>query len=139
MHRTLRPRQCAGEHSAPAAPLCQGHSCNQSAHDDHAAGERLVLAGTRALAVTTTEVPELSPGTIERRCLCEVQIVTVCEPSHPLAAIAIWPAHPTRCNRPAPPAFRCHEKTQAFANGNPFLVADGLDITNVVFGSEANR
>ena len=40
---------------------------------------------------------------------------------------------------PAPPAFRCHEKTQAFANGNPFLVAHGLDITNVVFGSEANR
>jgi hypothetical protein len=27
-------------------------------------GERLVLAGTRALAVTITEVPELSPGTI---------------------------------------------------------------------------
>jgi hypothetical protein len=38
-------------------------------------GERLVLAGTRALAVTITEVPELSPGTIERRYLCEVQIV----------------------------------------------------------------
>ena len=40
---------------------------------------------------------------------------------------------------PVPPAFRCHEKTQAFANGNPFLVAHVLDITNVVFGSEANR
>jgi DNA-binding transcriptional LysR family regulator len=33
-------------------------------------------------------VPELSPGTIERQHLCEVQMVTVCAPSHPLAAIA---------------------------------------------------
>jgi DNA-binding transcriptional LysR family regulator len=48
-------------------------------------GERLVLAGTHTLAVTITEVPELSPSTIERRYRCEVQIVTVCAPSHPLA------------------------------------------------------
>jgi DNA-binding transcriptional LysR family regulator len=51
-------------------------------------GERLVLEGTCALAVTITDVPELSPGTIERQHLCEVQMVTVCAPSHPLAAIA---------------------------------------------------
>src|ERR1700761_6303766 len=30
-----------------------------------------------ALAVTITDVPELSPGTIERQHLCEVQMVTV--------------------------------------------------------------
>ena len=40
---------------------------------------------------------------------------------------------------PAPSAFRCHEKRQALANGDSFLVAHGLDITNVVFGSEADR
>ncbi|BCF94294.1 LysR family transcriptional regulator [Paraburkholderia sp. PGU16] len=51
-------------------------------------GERLVLEGTCALAVTITDVPELSPGTIERQHLCEAQMVTVCAPSHPLAAIA---------------------------------------------------
>ncbi|HEY1608213.1 MAG TPA: LysR substrate-binding domain-containing protein, partial [Paraburkholderia sp.] len=51
-------------------------------------GERLVLEGTCALAVTITDVPELSPGTIERQHLCEVQMVTVCAPSHPLAATA---------------------------------------------------
>src|ERR1700728_857325 len=51
-------------------------------------GERLVLDGTCALAVTITDVPELSPGTIERQHLCEAQMVTVCAPSHPLAAIA---------------------------------------------------
>jgi DNA-binding transcriptional LysR family regulator len=50
-------------------------------------GESLVLEGTCALAVTITDVPELSPGTIERQHLCEVQMVTVCAPSHPLAAI----------------------------------------------------
>jgi len=48
----------------------------------------LVLEGTCALAVTITDVPELSPGTIERQHLCEAQMVTVCAPSHPLAAIA---------------------------------------------------
>lgn len=51
-------------------------------------GERLVLEGTCALAVTITDVPELSPGTIERQHLCEAQMVTVCAPSHALAAIA---------------------------------------------------
>jgi DNA-binding transcriptional LysR family regulator len=51
-------------------------------------GERLVLEDTCALAVTITDVPELSPGAIERQHLCEVQMVTVCAPSHPLAAIA---------------------------------------------------
>src|ERR1700687_909723 len=51
-------------------------------------GERLVLEGTCALAVTITDVPELSPSTIERQHLCDVQMVTVCGPSHPLAAIA---------------------------------------------------
>src|SRR5260221_7571905 len=48
----------------------------------------LVLEGTCALAVTITDVPELSPGTIERQHLCDAQMVTVCAPSHPLAAIA---------------------------------------------------
>jgi DNA-binding transcriptional LysR family regulator len=51
-------------------------------------GERLVLEGTCALAVTITDVPELSPATIERQHLCEARMVTVCAPSHPLAAIA---------------------------------------------------
>lgn len=51
-------------------------------------GEHLVLDGTCALAVTISDVPELSPGTIERQHLCEAQMVTVCAPSHPLAAIA---------------------------------------------------
>src|SRR4029077_18407720 len=51
-------------------------------------GERLVLEGTCSLAVTITDVPELSPGTLERRYLSEAQMVTVCAPSHPLAAIA---------------------------------------------------
>jgi DNA-binding transcriptional LysR family regulator len=51
-------------------------------------GERLVLEGTCALAVTITDVPELSPGTLERQHLCDEQMVTVCAPSHPLAAIA---------------------------------------------------
>jgi DNA-binding transcriptional LysR family regulator len=51
-------------------------------------GERSVLDGTCALAVTIAEVPELSPSRIERQYLSEVQMVTVCAPSHPLAAIA---------------------------------------------------
>ena len=51
-------------------------------------GERLVLEGTCALAITVTDVREISPGTIERQHLCDVQMVTVCAPSHPLAAIA---------------------------------------------------
>jgi DNA-binding transcriptional LysR family regulator len=48
----------------------------------------LVLEGICAFAVTITNVPELRPGTIERRHLCDVQMVTVCAPSHPLAAFA---------------------------------------------------
>jgi DNA-binding transcriptional LysR family regulator len=51
-------------------------------------GERLVCEGACALAVTIADVPELSAGTIERRYLCDTQMVTVCAPSHPLAAIA---------------------------------------------------
>ena len=51
-------------------------------------GERLVLEGTCALAVTITDVPELSSGTIERQYLRDEQMVTVCAPLHPLAAIA---------------------------------------------------
>jgi DNA-binding transcriptional LysR family regulator len=51
-------------------------------------GERLVLEGTCALAVTIADVPELSAGTLERQHLCEAHMVTVCAPSHPLAAIA---------------------------------------------------
>lgn len=49
-------------------------------------GERLVLEGTCALAVTIADVPEVSPGTIERHHLCDAQMVTVCAPLHPLAA-----------------------------------------------------
>ena len=51
-------------------------------------GERLVLEGRCALAVTISDVPELSPGTMERQHLWDVQMVTVCAPSHPLAAIS---------------------------------------------------
>jgi DNA-binding transcriptional LysR family regulator len=51
-------------------------------------GERLVLEGTCALAVTITDVPELSPGSIERQYLCEAQMLTVSAPTHPLAALA---------------------------------------------------
>jgi DNA-binding transcriptional LysR family regulator len=50
-------------------------------------GERLVIEGTCALAVTITDVPELSPATIERQHLCDAQMVTVCAPSHPLASL----------------------------------------------------
>jgi hypothetical protein len=51
-------------------------------------GERLVREGTCALAVTITDVPELSRGTIKSQYLCDAQMVTVCAPLHPLAAIA---------------------------------------------------
>lgn len=50
-------------------------------------GERLVLEGTCGLAVTIADVPELSPESIERLHLCDTHMVTVCAPSHPLAAI----------------------------------------------------
>ncbi|MGF6573909.1 DNA-binding transcriptional LysR family regulator [Paraburkholderia sp. GAS333] len=51
-------------------------------------GERLLLDGACALAVTIADVPELGSGAIERLHLCDAQMVTVCAPSHPLAAIA---------------------------------------------------
>ena len=51
-------------------------------------GERLVREGTCSLAVTIMDVPELGAGAVERQHLREVQMVTVCAPSHPLAAIA---------------------------------------------------
>ncbi|WP_162068347.1 LysR family transcriptional regulator [Burkholderia sp. THE68] len=51
-------------------------------------GERLILDGTCGLAVTIADVPELDPSAIERLHLCEARMVTVCAPSHPLAAIA---------------------------------------------------
>jgi len=51
-------------------------------------GERLVLEGICALAVTIADVPELSQGAMERQHLCETQMLTVCAPSHPLAAVA---------------------------------------------------
>ncbi len=50
------------------------------------AGEALVLRGVCGLAITVAEVPELEPGAIERHWLCETAMVTVCAPSHPLAA-----------------------------------------------------
>lgn len=50
-------------------------------------GERLVLEGMCALAVTIADVPELSQGAMERQHLCETRMVTVCAPSHPLAAM----------------------------------------------------
>ena len=52
------------------------------------AASKLVLDGTCALAVTILDVPEQSPGTIEREHLYQAQMVTVCAPAHPLAAIA---------------------------------------------------
>lgn len=51
-------------------------------------GERLVLEGVCALAVTIADVPELSQGAMERQHLRETQMVTVCAPSHPLATVA---------------------------------------------------
>jgi DNA-binding transcriptional LysR family regulator/AcrR family transcriptional regulator len=51
-------------------------------------GEDLVLEGTCALAVTIADVPEVSPSAIERHWLCETRMVTVCAPTHPLAASA---------------------------------------------------
>jgi len=51
-------------------------------------GERLIPDGTCALPVTIADAPELNPSAIERLHLCEPRMVTVCAPSHPLAAIA---------------------------------------------------
>jgi DNA-binding transcriptional LysR family regulator len=49
-------------------------------------GEVLLLDGACSLAVTIADVPELKVSAIERHRLCEAQMVTVCAPSHPLAA-----------------------------------------------------
>lgn len=49
-------------------------------------GENLVLDGTCSLAVTSAEVPEISPSAIERHWLCETLMLTVCSPGHPLAS-----------------------------------------------------
>ena len=49
-------------------------------------GERLVLEKVCALAVTVENVPEVNPDAIERHWLCEVEMVTVCAPSHSLAS-----------------------------------------------------
>lgn len=48
-------------------------------------GEKLVLEGVCALAVTIANVPEVDPDALERHWLCEADMVTVCAPSHPLA------------------------------------------------------
>ena len=49
-------------------------------------GEALLLDGACSLALTISDVPELKPSAIERHWLCEAQMVTVCAPTHPLAA-----------------------------------------------------
>jgi len=49
-------------------------------------GEKLVLDARCALAVTIADVTEVSPSAIERHWLCEARMVTVCAPTHPLAA-----------------------------------------------------
>ncbi|GJH30263.1 hypothetical protein CBA19CS42_37125 [Caballeronia novacaledonica] len=51
-------------------------------------GERLLPDGTCALPVTIANVPKLDSSAIEMLPLCEARMVTVCAPSHPLAAIA---------------------------------------------------
>ncbi|HJP98394.1 MAG TPA: LysR family transcriptional regulator, partial [Rhodanobacteraceae bacterium] len=49
-------------------------------------GERLVLERVCALAVTIENVPEVNADAMERRWLCEAEMVTVCAPFHPLAS-----------------------------------------------------
>jgi len=49
-------------------------------------GESLVLEKVCALAITIENVPEVNPDAIERSWLCEVEMVTVCAPFHPLAS-----------------------------------------------------
>ncbi|GAB2894979.1 LysR family transcriptional regulator [Paralcaligenes ginsengisoli] len=49
-------------------------------------GENLVLQKVCALAVTIENVTEVNPDAMERRWLCEAEMVTVCAPSHPLAS-----------------------------------------------------
>jgi DNA-binding transcriptional LysR family regulator len=50
-------------------------------------GERLVLAGECALAVTIADVPEVDLSAIERHWLRDTPMVTVCAPGHALASI----------------------------------------------------
>jgi len=50
-------------------------------------GEALVLAGECSLAVTMLDMPEVKGGALERHWLCEIPLVTVCAPDHPLARI----------------------------------------------------
>lgn len=49
-------------------------------------GEYFLLDGTCSLAVTVADVPELKASAIERHWLCEAEMVTVCAPTHPIAA-----------------------------------------------------
>src|SRR3546814_13902438 len=49
-------------------------------------GENLVLEKVCAMAVTSENVPEVNPQAIERHWLREVEMVTVCAPSYPLAS-----------------------------------------------------
>ncbi|HTW74984.1 MAG TPA: LysR family transcriptional regulator [Steroidobacteraceae bacterium] len=49
-------------------------------------GETLVLERVCSLAVTIENVPAVNPDAIERRWLCESEMVTVCAPFHPLAS-----------------------------------------------------
>jgi DNA-binding transcriptional LysR family regulator len=50
------------------------------------AGENLVVENACSIAVTISNVPEVNASAIERHWLCETLMVTVCAPSHPLAA-----------------------------------------------------
>lgn len=49
-------------------------------------GESLVLEGACSMAISIADVPELNPDAIERHWLCDTSMVTVCAPTHPLAA-----------------------------------------------------
>ncbi|WP_322416016.1 LysR family transcriptional regulator [Mesorhizobium huakuii] len=49
-------------------------------------GEALVLDGVCSMAISIADVPELNPDAIERHWLGETSMVTVCAPTHPLAA-----------------------------------------------------
>src|SRR5690606_2375166 len=49
-------------------------------------GEKLVLEKVCALAVTINDVPEVNPQAIERHWLRDVEMVTACAPTYPLAS-----------------------------------------------------
>lgn len=49
-------------------------------------GEARVFDGVCSLAISIADVPELNPDAIERHWLGETSMVTVCAPTHPLAA-----------------------------------------------------